>query len=148
MGFNPLGDYPEHPHWYRRNAIRLAHEAGLGSADPAAIEVLGEDPAAVRQPFEVKPYGEGNAAREDELHAGIRCVEHYREHRHAYLARYAGRCLTFRDGALLWDARDVRHGQRIEKRRIRDWRESPQFTIRVVPEAAEPERLEVYALGG
>src|SRR5947207_11268298 len=35
MGFNPLGDYPANPHWYRRNSVLLAHQAGLGSADPA-----------------------------------------------------------------------------------------------------------------
>ena len=29
MGFDPLGDYPHHPHWYRRNSIKLAAENGL-----------------------------------------------------------------------------------------------------------------------
>src|SRR5436305_9975315 len=77
MGFNPLGDYPNHPHWYRRNSVLLAHQAGLGTADPAEIEVLGEEPEAVRQKFEVRPYGEGNAARATELAAGVRCVETY-----------------------------------------------------------------------
>jgi len=148
MGFNPLGDYPSHPHWYRRNSIRLAHEAGLGTADPSDIEVLGEEPEAVRQPFEVQPYGEGNAAREAELRAGQRCVEHYQEHRDRYVGDYPGRYLTFRDGVLLWDAEDMHATQALEKERTTDWKDAPQFTIQVVPAADEIERLESYAMGG
>jgi len=148
MGFNPLGDYPDHPHWYRRNSILLAHQAGLGIADPAGIEVLGEDPAAVRQPFEVQPYGEGNTAREQELRAGLRCVEEYQEHRERYVEQYPGRYLTFRDGELLWDAPDMLTTQRLEKERAGDWKEAPQFTIRALPLAQEIERLQSYATGG
>lgn len=148
MGFNPLGDYPNHPHWYRRNSILIAHQAGLGTAVPAEIEVLGEEPAAVCQPFEVKPYGEGNAAREQELSAGLRCVEEYQEHRERYVDRYAGRYLTFRNGELLWDAPDMAATQALEKERTTDWRDAPQLTIRAVPAGEEIERLEVYAVGG
>jgi hypothetical protein len=148
MGFNPLGDYPDHPHWYRRNSIRIAHEAGLGTAIPDEIEVLGEDAAAVRQQFEVEPYGEGNTAREEELRQGVRCVEHYQEHRDLYVERYYGRYLTFRSGELLWATADMLENQRLEKERISDWKEAPQFTIRAVPELEEIERLEVYASGG
>ncbi len=147
MGFNPLGDFPDHPHWYRRNSILLAHQAGLGSADPADVEVLGEDPEAVRQPFEVKPHGEGNSARRAQLAAGVRCVEQYQAERGRYLEQYAGRLLTFRDGELLWDAPDMLAVQRLEKERTPDWRQAPQFTIRCVPAAEEPERLETYAAG-
>lgn len=148
MGFNPLGDYPDHPHWYRRNSILLAHQAGVGIADPAGIEVLGEEPATVRQTFEVKPYGEGNTARETELQNGIRCVEEYQEHRERYLDEHAGRYLTFRAGKLLWDAPDMLATQALEKERIQDWKDAPQFTIHVVPAAQEIERLETYAQGG
>lgn len=148
MGFDPLGDYPSHPHWYRRNSILLAHQAGLGTADPAAIQVLGEDPAAVRQPFEVQPYGEGSAAREQELAAGRRCVEEYRERRDHYAGTHPGRYLTFRDGELLWDAPDMHASQQLEQERIKDWKEAPQLTIRAVPLEQEVERLEVYATGG
>ena len=148
MGFNPMGDYPSHPHWYRRNSILLAHQAGLGSADPADIDVLGVDPAAVRQQFEVKPYGEGNAARAAELAAGNRCVNHYQEHRDRYVEQYRNRYLTFRDGELLWDTADMLESQRLEKERITDWKQAPHFTIQALPLAQEPERLETYATGG
>lgn len=148
MGFNPMGDYPDHPHWYRRNSIRIAHEAGLGTALPDEIEVLGEEPAAVCQRFEVEPYGEGNAARAEELRQGVRCVEHYQEHRDRYLERYLGRYLTFRSAELLWDAADMAETQRLERERITDWKDAPQLTIRAVPAPQETERLEVYAAGG
>lgn len=148
MGFNPLGDYPAHPHWYRRNSILLAHLAGLGNAAPEEIEVVGEEVAAVRKQFEVKPYGEGNSAREAELAAGRRCVEAYGEQRERLVQRYAGRYLTFRDGVLLWDAADMAETLRLEKERTSGWQEAPHFTIRAVPPAEEPERLETYAAGG
>ena len=148
MGFAPLGDYPSHPHWYRRNSIRIAHEAGLGTARLGDIEILGEDPAAVRQQFEVQPYGEGSTARVEELRAGIRCVEAYQEQRDRLVQQYLHRYLTFRDGALLWDAPDMATTQQLEKERTTDWRDAPQFTVRAVPLVQETERLEVYALGG
>jgi uncharacterized protein (DUF362 family) len=148
MGFDPLGDYPSHPHWYRRNSIRIAHEAGLGTARLSDIEILGEDPAAVRQQFEVQPYGEGNSARVTELQAGIRCVEVYQEHRDRYVEQYQDRYLTFRNGELLWDAPDMATTQQLEKERTSDWRDAPQFTIRAVPRVLETERLDVYAAGG
>jgi uncharacterized protein (DUF362 family) len=147
MGFDPLGDYPNHPHWYRRNSIRLAHEAGLGAADPARIRVLGEEPAAVRRQFEVQPYGEGSAAREEELAQGRRCVEDYLQGRAGYVERYHDRYLTFRAGEFLWDAPDMLTSQRMEKERTADWRDAPHFTIRAVPAAEEWERLETYSAG-
>lgn len=146
MGFNPLGDYPSHPHWYRRNSILLGHQAGLGTADLSRIELLGEDPQAVRQPFEVQTYGESD--REEELRGGVRCVEAYQEGRDRLVDRFRGRYLTFRDGALLWDTADMLENQALEKERIKDWTENPHFTIRCVPVAEEIERLEVYAQGG
>lgn len=148
MGFDPLGDYPAHPHWYRRNSIRIAHDAGLGTADLAAIDILGEDPASVRQRFEVQPYGEGNQARAAELRAGLKCVEQYLEHRDRYVDRYYGRFLTFRNGELLWDAPDMATTQRLGSERTSNWTDAPQFTIRAVPEGEEVECLDTYAAGG
>jgi uncharacterized protein (DUF362 family) len=148
MGFNPLGDYPDHPHWYRRNSILLAHQAGLGTAVPEEIQVLGEEPGAVRQQFEVHPYAEEGGDREAQLRAGLRCVERYREGRDGYVEHFAGRYLTFRDGELLWDAPDMLATQDLERERSNDWRDAPHFTIRVVPRSEEIERLDVYAAGG
>jgi len=148
MGFNPLGDYPDHPHWYRRNSILLAHQAGLGSADPREITVVGVQPDEVRRPFEVKPYGEGAEHRRAELAAGVRCVEEYQARRDHYVDRFAGRYLSFRDGGLLWDAPDVATLQEWEKERCSDWRTQPHLNIKAVPAKEEWENLSVYATGG
>ncbi len=148
MGFDPLGDYPNHPHWYRRNSIRLAHDAGLGTANPAEITIEGDDPSTLRQPFAVEPYGEGATAREAELAAGRRSVEAYLAHRDRLIERYAGRYLAYRDGELLWDAPDMASLQRLEKERTTDWRDAPHWTILVRPIEEEVERLDVYASGG
>lgn len=148
MGFDPLGDYPSHPHWYRRNSIRIAHDADLGTADLGSIDILGEHPASVRQRFEVQPYGEGNQARAAELQAGLRCVEQYQEHRDRYVDRYYGRFLTFRNGELLWDAPDMATTQQLEAERTSNWTDAPQFIIRAVSESEEMECLHTYASGG
>ncbi len=148
MGFNPMGDYPDHPHWYRRNSIPIAHEEGLGVADPTGIEVVGLEPAQVAQKFEVQPYGEGSAARVDELSAGLRCVTAYQEARDTLFERHPYRFLTYRNGVLLWDAPDMATTQRLEKERTTDWRDAPHFTIQARPRNEEIERLDVYASGG
>ena len=144
MGFDPQGDYPSHPHWYRHNTIKLAAENGLGTNDPSDIELLGVEPAAVRQPFEVKPYGEGAEHREAELRAGAASVSHYLEQRDAYVDRYQGRLLSFREGDLLWDAGDMREWRELQKERVTDWREAPLFTVRAAPPPQERELFDAY----
>lgn len=148
MGFNPLGDYPDHPHWYRRNTILLAHQAGVGTADPEEIEVVGMEPGEAARSFEVKPYGEGAGHRREELAAGVRSVEAYQQQRDGLVQRFNGRYLSFRDGELLWDAPDMAAVQALEKERCDGWREHPHFTIRAMPAAEEWENLAVYASGG
>lgn len=144
MGFDPLGDYPNHPHWYRHNSIKLAHDAGLGVADPSGITLLGVDPEEVRQPFEVKPYGEGTQHRQSELLDGARCVEAYLEGRDRFVEEYQDRYLAFRDGKLLWDAESIHESTRIEQERGKDWRDAPLFTVEATPPAEERELFDAY----
>ena len=78
MGFDPQGDYPDHPFFYRRNAIKLAAEAGVGPNQPIEIKVLGPQPEEVAQKFTVERY-EGESRRDDEIRArlsekGTRCA--------------------------------------------------------------------------
>src|SRR5579871_1282175 len=61
MGFDPDGDYPDHPFWYRRNAIKLAAERGVGPNRTEDIEVVGLSPEEVCQPFKVEKYEIGRA---------------------------------------------------------------------------------------
>jgi uncharacterized protein (DUF362 family) len=51
MGFDPAREYPRPPFHRAHNHIALAAEAGLGTADLDAIEVLGEAVADVRYYF-------------------------------------------------------------------------------------------------
>jgi uncharacterized protein (DUF362 family) len=145
MGFDPLNDYPNHPHWYRRNAVKLAHEIGLGPADAGSYDLTGVSPEAVAQPFEVQSYGAGAAAREAELREGAACVAHYRERREEYVADHEGELLAFRAETLLWAAPDIHTHMAREKEGGGDYRTAPLFVIRAVPEAQEIERLESYA---
>ncbi len=145
MGFDPRADFPTWPFLYRTNAIRLAAAAGLGPSDPDSIEVLGVPVETVRQEFTVASYGGSTEEREEELRRGALCVRRYRERRDWFLDRFPGRLVALKDGQVLWDAADMPEHQRMA-RQIRDYRERPQFVVRVVPEHAETENLDAYAL--
>jgi hypothetical protein len=145
MGFDPQGDYPDHPFFYRQNAVRLAAEAGLGVGDPAQIEAVGLDPAGVRQRFEVEPYGAGYEARQEELRRGAATVRRYREGRIAYLDGHIGRFAALKDGQLLWSTHDMAEMIAAERDRCKAYTEWPDFIVRVVPEEEEVEVLDAYA---
>jgi uncharacterized protein (DUF362 family) len=145
MGFDPEGDYPEHPFFYRNNAIRLAAEWGLGPNAAGDIEVRGPQPEELKSQFEIERYGGTAADRDRELAEGARCVTRYRERRDEFLrAGYENRLLALRDGEILWDAPDVRTHQKKAHESGLDWRQGPQFVVRVSPEAEEIERLNAY----
>jgi len=150
MGFDPDGDYPDPPFFYRRNPIRIASRAGLGSNRAEDVEVLGPQPEEVLTRFEVHGYGKESmrrrvARRNEEFRAGARCVAAYNERRAEYLERYgAGRLLALRDGGVLWDGPDARTVQRLARESGRDWKSGAQVTLRCVPEAEEDENLDWY----
>jgi hypothetical protein len=150
MGFDPDGDYPDHPFLYRRNVVRLAARAGLGPNRAEEIEVVGPAPEEVRTPFEVHGYGKESdrqriARRNDEIRQGVACVAAYRERRGELLDRYgAGRFLALRDGEVLFDAPDMPALMRAEQDSGRDWRSGPQQIVRCLPEAEDPENYAWY----
>ena len=78
MGSDPEGDYPDHPYFYRRNAIPLAAEMGVGPMRPDEIDVIGPVPEKVCVPFQVERY-DGDTNRHDQLVRGRECVEDIRE---------------------------------------------------------------------
>lgn len=144
MGFDPCGDYPDHPYFYRRNVIKLAEELGVGPADPAKIEVIGPAPEGHCERFEVHRYA-GNTKREEQLHRGAECVAKYRDQQDNLADRYHGRYLALFDGEVLWDGLDMTAMQQLERESGRDWQSVPQFVIKSVPASQEIERLEYYA---
>jgi uncharacterized protein (DUF362 family) len=143
MGFDPNGDYPDHPYFYRRNAIKLAAEQGLGPNLPDQIDVLGLSPEEVCEPFKVERY-DGETGRDEQIRRGADCVDRYRDDQAALADRYEGRYLALFDGAVLWDGADMAAMQRLEKESGRDWRSAPQFVVRSVRPSQEVEQLDWY----
>ncbi|HZO87530.1 MAG TPA: DUF362 domain-containing protein [Chthonomonadaceae bacterium] len=145
MGFDPCGDYPDHPFFYRRNAIQLAAKAGLGPNRADEIEVIGPAPEEVCQPFQVHRYG-GDTNRDAQIRRGADCVARYRDQQDALAGRYRDRYLALFDGQILWDGQDVQTMQRLEKESGRDWQNAPQFVVRCLPSEEEIEQMDWYAM--
>lgn len=143
MGVDPSADYPEHPFFYRRNAIALAAQAGLGPLEADRIEVIGPAPEEVRTPFEVHRYS-GATDRDGQLLRGAECVARYRERQAEYAERYRGRYLALIDGEVLWEGPDMHTIQKLEHDSGRDWRTAPQFVVRCLPPEEEIEQMDWY----
>ena len=143
MDFDPCGDYPAHPFFYRRNAIKLAAEAGLGPNRADEIDVLGPPPEEVATPFEVRRH-EGDTKRDEQLRRGADCVARYREQQGELADRFRGRYLALFDGEVLWDGPDMGTMQRLEKESGRDWKNAPQFVVRCLPPGEEIEQFDWY----
>lgn len=145
MGFDPAGDYPQAPFYYRRNAVKLAALAGLGPIREHEIEMTGEGVAGSYPRFQVEPYGPGVGAREEELRRGAEVALAYAERRDAYLGRYRGRFVAFRGDTPAWSARTMDEMIRLERTWCRTPEEYPDFVVRVLPAGEEVERFEPYA---
>lgn len=143
MGFDPAGDYPQRPFFYRRNAIKLAADAGLGPNSAEQIEVLGPSPEEVVTPFETQPY-DGNTRRDEQLRRGADCVARYREQQDKLADRFDGRLLALFNGEVLWDGPNMNAMTRLEHESGRGWENAPQFVVRCVPLEAEVEQFHWY----
>jgi uncharacterized protein (DUF362 family) len=152
MGFPPNGDYPEHPFLYRRNALRLAAQAGLGPNQPEHITVLGPTPEEISTQFSVQGYDAETPRREqisrrnEEVRRGAACAEVFLQQRKTLLARYGeGHCLALRDGEILSDGPDIVAVLKKEGESGRTWRDGPQIVVRCLPPESDPEVWEWYA---
>lgn len=143
MGFDPADDYPNPPFYYRRNAIKLAADAGLGPNDREAIEVLGTAPEEVVTRFEVEPYGD-TSSRVEQLQRGAECVAQYQEQQDELAQRFPNRYLALSDGKVLWDGPDMATMMRLEHESGRGWQNAPQFVVRCVPSEEEIEQFDWY----
>ena len=143
MGFDPTGDYPDHPFFYRRNVIKLAAEMGIGSNRAEDIAIVGIDPASVRQEFRVEPH-EGETGRDAQIRRGAQCVLRYRERQDALARKYRGRYLALWDGQVLWDGADMAAMQHLEQNSGRDWQNATQFVVRCVPAGEDIEQMDWY----
>jgi uncharacterized protein (DUF362 family) len=143
MGFDPDGDYPDHPFFYRRNVIKLAAALGAGPNRADEIEVVGPSPEEICLPFYVEKYS-GDTHRDEQLRRGAACVARYREQQDRLADRYRGRYLALFDGELLWDGVNMHEMQCLERASGRDWQSAPQFVVRCMPTEEETEQLDWY----
>lgn len=143
MTFDPDGDYPDHPFFYRRNAIKIAAEMGLGPNRAEEIEVIGPAPEEVAVPFEVQRY-RGDTQRDEQIRRGTACVARYREQQADLADRYRGRYLALFDGELLWDSPDIQTMLRMDWESGRDWKNAVQFIVRCLPPEEEIEQMDWY----
>lgn len=143
MGFDPNGDYPDTPFFYRRNPVKLAAEGGLGPLAEADIEILGRDIESVRTGFEVQKY-RGDTQRDVQLRRGAECVRLYQEQQDEWAHQHAGKLLAFFDGELVWEAPDIVTMQKLEWESDRDWQTAPQFVVRCLPVEEEIEDFRWY----
>ncbi len=143
MGFDPGGDYPQHPFFYRRNVTLLAAEAGLGSNQADQIEVIGPTPESVCIPFQVERY-RGNTDRDNQIRRGAACVARYREQQETLARRYRDCYLALRDDEIVWEGPDMQTILRQEWESDLDWRNVPQFVVRCLPPEEEIEQMDWY----
>ena len=145
MGFDPNGDYPDHPYFYRRNAIKLAAEIGLGPNRSEDIEILGPSPEGLCEPFKVEPH-EGETNRNRQLQKGAECVLRYREQQEKLAQAHRGNYLALFDGQVLWQGADMQAMQKLEAESGRDWHNAPQFIVRCIPPQEEVEQMDWYGV--
>lgn len=145
MGFDPNGDYPDHPYFYRRNAIKLAAEIGLGPKRNEAIEVIGPAPEGLCEPFKVEPH-EGETNRNAQLQRGAECVARYREQQNQLAQAHRQQYLALFDGQVLWHGADMSEMQKLQQTSGRDWQNAPQLVVRCVPHEEEVEQMDWYGV--
>lgn len=143
MGFDPAGDYPDHPFFYRRSVVKLAAEQGLGPYRPEEIEVIGPAPEEVRLEFHVERY-HGDTHRDDQIRRGAACVARYRDQQDALARTRRGQYLALFDGEILWDGSDMAVITQKFHESGRDWSNAPQLVVRCLPVEDEIEQFDWY----
>jgi len=141
MGHDPLSDWPEQPFLRDRNALAIAHETGFGTADPAEIDWASEveAPVASFQTEETDPYETTLAWRRSTYEQAL----YYRDHREAFLSRYAGEYILLQDDEVRWHSpSSVIEGSRRDL--AGPHKLSAMWFKLVDPDEAEGEHFEVY----
>jgi len=141
MGHDPLGDWPAQPFIRDRNALRLAHESGFGSAALEAIDWQSEVSAPIGTFVTdvIDPPERVRAWRRSTCEQAL----YYRDHREAFLERYTGKWVLIQNGTVVWssDAPALPASRRILAAGEQD---SALWFKYVDAEEAEGEHYEVY----
>jgi uncharacterized protein (DUF362 family) len=141
MGFDPLTDWPNQPFLRDRSSLRIAHDAGFGTADLSLIDFHSEVQAPVAQfrTVETDPNETVVAWRRSTCEQAL----YYRDHMRQFVDQYAGEFILLQDNEVRW------HEQQSElfySRRVLAGprKESAMWFKYVDPEEAEGEHFEVY----
>ena len=146
MGVDPLADYGTAPFYWDRNPIKLAHDAGLGSAKAEDIEVKGDDWSSLPRPqFNVN---RGPSPLEDSQRQKIaEQAKAYLAQRDEILKTHRGQIVCFQDGKpafYLDDASGLSQGYGRKGEFL--WGPAGMGTLikRVLPAEEDAEHMEVY----
>jgi len=141
MGHDPLGDWPNQPFLRSRNALRIAHDAGLGMADLSQIDfgTEVEAPLADFRTEDTDPYETVLAWRRSTCEQAL----YYRDHEQAFLDRYAGQFILLQDNEVRWSGTASTFRQ--SRRELAGAHKLSAMWFKYVdPERAEGEHYEVY----
>jgi uncharacterized protein (DUF362 family) len=141
MGQDPAGDWPEAPFHRDRNALRVAGEAGFGTANLDEIDFCSEvdGPVAEFSTVETDPQSRVLSWRRTTCEQAL----YYRDHRQQFVDQYAGEYILLQDREVRWHGKssELGHSRRVL---AGAGSESGMWFKLVDPEEAEGERFEVY----
>ncbi len=144
MGHDPThGDWGAEPFHRDRNALRVAAEGGFGTVDLDAIDFVSEVAAPVGdKPFFAKITDSAEIVRSWRRTTAEQGL-YYRDHREAFVRRYAGEYILLQMGEVKWHDRS---GTVSASRRILSGAhpEQAMWMKYVDPDEFEGEHFEVY----
>lgn len=140
MGHDPLGDWPAPPFRRDRNALRIAHEMGFGTADLSQIDFQSQ----VTPPLAAFDSDQTDSPEMVSSWHRSMCEQalYYRDHREQF-AQYAGEYILLQNGQVVWHSEDseLQYSRRI----LAGERKMDALWFKYIdPEEAEGEHLEVY----
>jgi len=140
MGHDPLGDWPAPPFRRDRNALRIAHEIGFGTADLSQIDLQSE----VTPPLAAFDSDQTDSPEMVAAWHRSMCEQalYYRDHRDQF-SQYAGEYILLQNGQVVWHDKhsELQHSRRV----LAGERKMDALWLKYVdPEEAEGEHFEVY----
>jgi len=141
MGFDPLADWPNQPFVRDRSSLRIAHDAGFGTADLSRIDFQSEvqGPVASFRTVETDSAETVAAWRRSTCEQAL----YYRDHLKELVGQYAGEFILLQDNEVRWhDTQSEFYHSRRDLAGLR--KQSAMWFKYVDPEEAEGEHFEVY----
>lgn len=141
MGFHPLLDWPHQPYLRDRNALRIAHDAGFGTADITDIDFRSEieAPVADFHTAEIDPFETVLAWRRSACEQAL----YYRDHRREFAQKYTKKFILLQDNEVKWHSEDSTLNA--SRRKLAGKAVNSAMYLKLVdPDEIEGEHFEVY----